>query len=96
MQATISFDGGSGSVIANTFSWTTVSATNMNASVLTAAVASLTSVKTSQICDTAWTTCFVPVSVAPLSGDVAALSGRLAQLEALVQSLSGRVSSYHP
>lgn len=96
MQATISFDGGSGSIVANSFSWTTVSTVSMNASALTAAVATLTSMKASQICDTAWANCFAPVSVAPLSGDVSSLSGRLAQLEALVQSLSGRVSSYHP
>lgn len=95
--ATISFDGTSGSIVASSFSGTTMNSVNMNASVFTAAVATVTtSVKTSQICDAAWANCFNPASVSTLSGDVTSLTGRLAQLEALVQNLSGRVSSYHP
>ncbi len=92
-QATISFDGTSGSVVATSLSGTNISATNMNTSVFTAAVASISNgVNTPQICSSTWANCFNSASVMNLSGDVSSLSGRLAQFEALVQNLSGRVA----
>ncbi len=91
-QATISFDGTSGSVVANSLSWTNISAINMNTAVFTASVASISNwVNTTQICSSTWANCFNPASVVSLSGDVGSLSGRLAQLESLVQELSGVV-----
>lgn len=91
--ATISFDWTSGSIVASGITTNSITATNMNASVFTAAVASVTDrVKTSQICDAAWANCYTPALVASLSGDVTSLTGRLAQLEILVQNLSGRVA----
>lgn len=92
--ATISFDWTSGSVSATTFLSTNVTATNINATVFTAAVASISNgVNTSQICSSTWANCFDSALVNSLSGDVSSLSVSLAQLEALVQQLSGVVSN---
>jgi len=86
-QTTISLDWTSWSIVATSFSWV-----NINASM--AYISNW--VNTSQICSTTWASCYNVAFVANLSGELSSLTGRLAQLEALIQSLSGRVATYHP
>lgn len=112
-QATITLDGWSGAIIASgittkSLNTTDLFTTNMDSSVLTAAVATITNkLNTNNVCDSSQNNCFNPSSFTDLSGSVSSISGKIetfswdlwsliediSSLEEMLQLLSGRVAA---